>query len=232
MSAPGIKITDVSLVTSLGAWADARKRRGKDYEDTLRKVMREWVHLAFDYVSKKHPASKEKIRNYLMGVTMKYASRKSSVIGRKRSKAKMEMQGTLAAAIIWKLDWKGARSAKNSTAFYQKAKAFLRAREFSSGLHKAGFFATFDLVHGRPAGSSGPRYKKFPLGKVEQKQTGDWAEIVSSNFASAKNGLGITGLAGEAFDATLAPTIAKFRAYAIEEELKNATKHGVPLVFA
>ncbi len=231
MPESAIVITDRSLSTAIGAWADARAERGKGYADSLRKVMKTWVFAAYDFLNAAHPPNKAGITAYLMQQTRK-VSPGDKKFTRRGAKNSLEMTGTVAAAIIWKLNWKNARSAKNTAAFYQLAKKFMRAREFSSGIHRAGFFATFDLVHGRPGGSSGPRYGKFPVGNATENLLDDAAEIISENFASAKNGIGITGLAGSAFESTLPGVIEIYRRYAMEAELASAQKRGVPLVFA
>lgn len=219
-------ITDRSLSAAIGAWADNRAERGKDFQDSLRKVMKAWVFAAYELVP---VGDRAKIQSDLM----KIVTRSSRIRpGRKHraSKAADKMRGTLAAAIIWKLDWKGSKSLKGG-AFYRNAEKFLRARVFSSNIHRAGFFSTFDLVHGRPSGTSGPRYKKAPVGDSSESILDDAAEIISENFASSHNGDGITGIAGSAFESTLDGVVKIFRRYAMEAELARAQKKGVPLVF-
>lgn len=226
MSESALIITDRSLSAAIGAWAEDRSARGKDFQDSLRKVMKAWVFAAYDLVK---PGDKAKIQRDLMKIITGYSRIKPGKRHR-ASKAADEMRGTLAARLVWLLDWKGARGAK-AGAFYRLAKKFLNARVFSANIHRAGFFATFDLVHGRPAGTSGPRYKKSPVGDSSESVLDDAAEIISENFASAHNGIGITGLAGSAFESTLPNVIKIFRRYAMEAELARAQKRGVPLVF-
>lgn len=224
MSQTPLQFTDLSLQHSLSRYAAARRHRGGTDQSTLRKVMREWLFEAWERIPE---GNKPGIRANLMRIITTYAR---ATKGRK-SKAQDEMKGTLAAKVIWMLDYKGARKLKGA-AFYRMAKRFLNMRMFSANMHRAGLFKGFDLVHGRPPGRSGPKYKKHPIGDANESIGNQVSEILVENWASAKNGWGIAGIAGGAFEDSAAAIAEKFRRYAIADELQNAQKHGVPLVFA
>lgn len=223
MPAPSvIQFRDLSAEPALKLYAQQRARRGKDRADTLRKIMREWVFLAYDLVP---PGDKVKIRNYLMSSTRAYAKQQSSRFNPRTAKVRNEMRGTMALAIVRKFDYKGAASL-SGTALAKVAKAFVRARVFSSNLHRAGFFPAFDALHGRPAGTSGPRYKKHPPGGISEELADNVASILVENWASSKDGDGISGIAGSCFAATLPKVVEKFAAYALKDELADARKYG------
>ena len=225
MAESAVKITEMSLLNTLQRYAYLRSQRGRTLASTLRKVMREWVHQAYDFTMSAAKPNKAKIHGDMMRIITTYKK-----AGTRKSKAADEMRGTLAARLIWLLDWRGARGLKG-TAYYRHARKFREARKFSSGIHIAGFFPSFDLVHGRPAGQSGPRYRKAPLGKIEEKMLNQAAEIISENWASAKDGIGMQGLAGGAFASTAAAVEAKFKAFVIQDEKELAQKTGVPIYF-
>lgn len=224
MAQPALQFFDLSANKSIQRWIELRKARGKDRNSSMRKIMHAWVKAAYYAVK---PGDKMKIRTDLMRVTTKNANLKK---GRTRGKVADEMRGTLAARLIWALDWKGARSAAppggwQTAAFYRLAKKFLRAREFSANLHRAGMFPAFEKL-GYPTGMAGPRYKKFPPGMVEEKMLSDAAEILVENWASRKGGAGIAGISGSAFESTLPKVIEMFEAYSTADELAAAKKAG------
>jgi hypothetical protein len=228
--AAALTFTDTSLQKSLARYAAARRVRGRTDQDTLRKVMKEWLFLAWEKI----PAgNKPKIQANLMQIVTKY---KAAGKRRSKSKAANEMRGTLAMHIIMKLNYGGVREAApkggwQTDAPYRIAKRFVKMRLFSSNMHRAGLFKGFDLVHGRPGGG-GPRYRKAPIGSADESLGNQLTEILVENWASSKGGIGISGLAGDAFEATAAAVATRFRQFAIEDELVNAQKYGVPLVIS
>lgn len=212
-------------------WAIARGLRGKDIFDTAAKVMRYWVSFALAKVprgdaARIHAGLMQTARNYVA------ATRQS----RTRSKAKVSntYRGTVAAAIVAALDYKGARTARGA-GFYRIVGQFDRARQFSANHHRAGFLPAFSVLPAggaQPVDSRGPRYAS-PAGSIEHHLTDDLASILVENFASQSGDhpfrtrpAGIAGLAEHAFDDALQEVFAMIAGFLRRDMEKAAASAG------
>lgn len=237
---------DLSLNAALANYARLRQGRGRDLQDTLRLVMKYWVSFAMSKIPK---GDKNKVQQGLMTLTQKY----SRVSARARSSVRSgargnKYRGTIAAAVVAMLNYRGARlkaAFGNDDAFYGDVASYVNARKYSVNLHAIGGFSPALAVIGRYrtradssiGTGSGPKYGT-PPGLIEEQLTGDLAEILVENYASAatKPGspapLGVGGLPGgnTAFSESLPQIIKLFTQFASQDEMKLLKAAGFPVV--
>ena len=155
---------DISVVINPGQafrafedWGRLQQIRGKSSEATLKKLMKFWISFA---LFKIHAADPAAIEANLMRLSV--SSSKLMIRSRRRRTAATQnrfgklgdkYRGTVAAAIIAAINYKGVRNASrvgskkrvvgDGAAFYAEVPKFIRARKFSARLHKAGFIPPF-----------------------------------------------------------------------------------------
>jgi hypothetical protein len=218
-------ITDTSAMHALAKYAARESLRGKGLMDTARKVFRFLVSFALAKIPNGDP---RRIRAQLMQITMysSLASRRSynlsQSIRTKRNKTSDAHRGTLAAKLVFLLNYAGARAAKGP-AFYRIVRKFVSARSYSARIHDAGLYPA---LAGTKAPTKGklPRYRHTP-GSYDERLTEDVATILAENWASAHgpNAKGIIGLAGFAFDAAL-PEVDRLLTRYLTQDIEKAAK--------
>lgn len=196
-------ITADDLGPAFKAWAaNQALTRDKTAKDLLYKVMKFWVSFVQNKIPK---GDKGKVQAQLMTLTQAYSrigsGRRARLRGGKRAN---ELRGTIAAAIVATLNYRGARlkaAFGDDAGFYADVRRFIAARKFSVNLHRfAGFIPALEAL-GRLSGATGPRYRHAP-GSFSQTLTGEVASILVENAASAAQRpgrpapLGVRGLAG------------------------------------
>lgn len=215
-----ISITDLSASDALMRYAGIEALRGKNMAETMQKIMRFWVSFA---IKKIPPGSEDKIWKDMTAIVTNYAR-----LGTKRSKTADAWRGTYAAMIVAKLNWQGARTLRGA-AFYGKARLFANRRKFAANLHRSGMRPAIMQLRGR-MGSIG-RMKKFknqPGGYTEKVQD-RVVDILVENWAAAGSpgSVGITGLAGGAFETALAEVETMLADFFIKDTKKWAEKVGL-----
>lgn len=244
---PLVKIIDLNLIQAFDQWAMQRGMRGRDIADTIAKVMRYWVSFAMAKVPRGDAAQ---IRQDLKRIITTYsdirriAGPRTNLRTRKttRDARADQLRGTMAAAIVVILNYKGARdlAKARSPQFYRKVNQYINARAFSANHHRSGFMPAINVL-GRGTGKGTantaevagrlPKYQ-HPPGLVAHKFTDDLASILVENFASASANQpfrapdGITGLAGGAFDSALAEVIRMIGEFLRADLEKAAQKAG------
>jgi hypothetical protein len=240
---PLVKIIDLNLIQAFDQWAVQRGMRGRDSADTIAKVMRYWVSFAMAKVPRGDAA---KIRQDLRRIITTYsnlraiAGPKTNLRTRKttRDARADQLRGSMAAAIVAILNYRGARdlAKARSPQFYAKVNQFINARAHSANHHRSGFLPAINVL-GRGTGKGTansaavagrlPKYQ-HPPGAVAHKFTDQLASILVENFASAAgpHAAGITGLAGGAFDAGLTEVIAMIGNFLRDDLLKSAQAAG------
>lgn len=226
------RLTDTSLIASLAKYAAAEAVRGKGMLETARKVFRFLVSFALAKIPNGDP---KKIRASLLQITTAYtrvraasAGVSSSLRTRKtrRHAASDALRGTLAAKLVWMLNYLGARAAKGA-AFYRIVRKFVNARAYSARLHRAGLYPALEGTKARVTGGKLPKYRHTP-GSFAEGLTEDVATILAENWASAHgpNAKGIAGLASFAFDTALPEVDALLNRYLKENMAKAARAAG------
>jgi len=231
---PLVKIIDLNLIQAFDQWAVQRGMRGRDIADTIAKVMRYWVSFAMAKVPR---GDAGKIRAHLQTLIVSYSRAKRG--GKSRSADRY--RGTMAAAIVMILNYKGARelARARSPQFYQRVNQFINARAYSANHHRSGFLPAINVL-GRGKGANAknaintrvPKYR-HPPGYVAHKFTDDLASILVENFSSQSADHpfrtkpdGIAGLAGGAFDSALGEVIEMIGGFLKADLEKSAQKAG------
>ena len=223
---PGaITIIEDTLTPALNRWGAMRAARGKDMKSTLYKAAK----LLLDFAWSKIPeGNKAKVEAQLMRILSTYSRTTGRTRRRLRaSKTADKYRGTVAAAIVATINYKGAKLKSgwaDDAGFYSAVSAFVRGRKFSSGLHRAGLLAGYDLIHGRAKGRA-PKYKHAP-GSASEKILADAVEIVFENFASSKGGGGMAEVAPDAFERAAREVAKMIEGWMAKDALAEARKAG------
>lgn len=245
---PSITINPSAAFAAFDDWAQLQRIRGKSAEQTLRKVMKFWISFALFKIDAADPAA---IEASLMRLTNGYSRRLTGMIGassnlrsRRVSRAKGaamadKYRGTVAAAIVAVLNYKGVKTASSlksrkaivvdSAGFYQKVRQFISARKYSARHHKAGFYPSITALKIGNTGGRLPRYRNTP-GSYKEDIQDLAATLVAENFASAAQRpgrpapLGIAGLAPDCLRSS-EPEIARLLADWLAKDLMDAA-HG------
>lgn len=229
---PSLTINPSAAFAAFDDWARLQRIRGKTAEQTLKKVMKFWISFALFKIQSADPAD---IESALMKLTTGYSRLSSRDRHRKRSSALADKyRGTVAAAIVAIMDYKGAKLASgfgNDAEFYQKVRKFVAARKYSARHHKAGFYPSITAlkISTSTAGGRLPKYRNTP-GSYKEDIRDLAATLVAENFASAAQRpgrpapLGITGLAPDCLRAS-EPEIARLLADWLARDLMDAA-HG------
>lgn len=251
---PLVKIIDLNLIQAFDTWAVQRGMRGRDIADTIAKVMRYWVSFAMAKVPRGDAA---KIRTDLKRIITTYSNLRTIAGGKTNLRTRKttrdsradQLRGTMAAAIVSILNYKGARdlAKARSPQFYAKVNQFIGARAYSANSHRSGFLPAINVL-GRGTGKGTantqaiagrlPKYR-HPAGLIAHKFTDDIASILVENFASQSGNHpfrlrpdGITGLAGGAFDTALAEVITMIGKFLQTDLQQAALKAGFKVTTA
>lgn len=225
-------ITDTSAIHALAKYAAQEALRGKGLMDTARKIFAFLVSFALAKIPNGDP---KKIRAQLMQIVTAYtrisaasAGVTSNIRSRKvrRNRTADALRGTLAAKLVWLLNYAGARAAKGP-AFYKLVRKFVSGRIYSARLHRAGLLPALSGTKAPVKGGKLPKFKHTP-GSYAESLTEDVATILCENWASAHgpNSKGIIGLAGFAFDTALPEVDRLLTSYLQKEIEKNARAAG------
>lgn len=217
-------------------YARMQEIRGKNGEQILRKLMKFWISFA---LFKIEAASPQVIGDSLMKLTTAYSrvqirSRRS---GKANSKNRYgpgadKYRGTVAAAIVAILNYKGAKSLikkGDGTAFYNLVGKFVGARKYSAKLHKAGFYPAIKSLKLTGQETRLPRYRHTP-GTYTEAVRERAATLIAENFASSAQRpgrpapLGIAGIAPNCLSDS-EPQLAKLLEDWLMKDLMDAA-HG------
>lgn len=204
-----ISLDPSAVFVAFNDYARLQQIRGKTSEATLKKLMKFWISFALFKIDAAKPAD---IEANLMRLTASYS--RIQIRSRRRLSAKSKnrygaaadrYRGTVAAAIVAALNYKGVKNAASAggkrivgdgTAFYATVRRFISARKYSAKLHKAGFYPTITALK---IGSIGrlPKYRNTP-GTYKENIQNFAAILVAENFASAADrpGRPAAGIAG------------------------------------
>lgn len=228
---PLVKIIDLNLIQAFDTWSMQRGLRGRDIADTIAKVMRYWVSFAMAKVPR---GDASRIRQELKRIISGYSILGGHTVKTKKAHA---LRGTMAAAIVAILNYKGARdlARARSPEFYTRVNQYINARAFSANHHRGGFIPAINVLGrgGKLTGDAAspsrlPKYK-HPSGSIAHKFTDQLASIVVENFASSSANdpfrapAGITGLAGRAFDTALTEVVTLIGKF-LQQDLEKSAK--------
>lgn len=222
---------DDGLTETLKTFALIRSLRGRDMLGSMRWIMKEWVSGAIDAIegtsrariladlSKRvHAAQKVKALSFVDPFNTSLAkARKIGLIDRWR--------GTLAAAIVAIYNIGGARG-QSAVAFYNAVNKWAQRKAFSANLHKAGLYKARRELH--IASGAEPAKLMHAPGDYKETVTDEAADLLAENWASAGNpdALGITGLAGNAFEISAKSIQAKFEKHLRDQFSRAAVEAG------
>lgn len=219
---------EMSIVPALEAWAAFASTRGKTMEDILRKTMR----FAVDYAIKKtKKGDRARIVGDLTRLVHEYKGTRKNL----KSKTAEKYRGTLAAAIVWRLNYRQAQTlaVNRSPAFYSTVASFVSGRAYATNLHAAGWKPAQRDLHASPGGARLPSFRKQPPGSVPRMTITDTlAEIIVENWASAAAvpgrpaPLGAAGIIGPVLDEILPDLERTFTKFLAQDMLRAATHAG------
>lgn len=222
-------VTDTSAMSALAKYAAKEELRGKGMMDTARKVFRFLASFALAKIPNGDP---KKIRDSLTRITMysSIATRRtyntSRSIRTRRNKTSDALRGSLAAKVVWTMNYLGARDVKGP-AFYRLVRKFVNSRAFAARLHRAGMSPAMAGTKATVRGGKLPRFKHMP-GSYNEVLADDMAKILAENWASAHgpHAKGIVGLASFAFDAALPEVDRLLAGYLQKDMVKAAAAAG------
>jgi hypothetical protein len=176
-------VTDVSALDALQRYTVAQGLRGKDLIVTVRKVMKYLVSFAIAKIPKGDP---EKIRAQLSRIVRTH-ERLGSLNVRGKNRAANQWRGTMAARVIFKLNWQDARldaAFGDIEAYYKKAALFASRRRFAAGFHRSGLReAVLRLRAGSGAGRL-PKFRQQP-GLYDEQLSESLTGILVESWARA-----------------------------------------------
>lgn len=224
-------VLDGGVSAGFQQWITAQKQRGKSDRDILLYVLKIWLDFAWSKVPK---GDKSKIRANLMEIVTD-SSRIVPGRRRRRSAAESQYKGTKAERIVRALNYKNARSLTGAARF-KVVGQFVNARVFAAKHHAAGFYPAYRFVKKQPRDRSGPYYRRYPAGSAEGKFIDGLAEVMVENFAGSAPvpgrpaPLGIAGLAGDAFEASMPEVAELFARFVREDSVKQGMAAGFTVV--
>ncbi len=160
-------------------WAELQRIRGKSTEQILRKVMQYWISYAIAKIPVAEPGKIE--ANLTRQITAGPA--RPGARSRRTTARADKWRGTLAAAIVAALDYRGARALRGA-AFYRRVAAFVSARKYAARHHKAGFLPAIQALRVPAPGGRLPRYSR-PPGAYQESISTLAAILIAENFAKA-----------------------------------------------
>lgn len=223
----------LDVLPMVEAWAAHASLRGKDMQAVFRKVMR----FAVDFLIAKTPkGDRVKLKNNLHALTETYLQ-ESAKSGRRRLKSAgaNKWRGTVAASIVFRLNYNGARTAamERSPKFYAEVGRFVAGRNYALNLHAAGFRPAQRELHGAFAGVRLPGFKREPTGgpgRITSSFNSDTvAGILVENWAQAADvpgrpsPIGAQGVLGDKIK-ELMPDLDRLFAKFLQEDIIRAAK--------
>ncbi len=235
---PLVKVVSLSAVQAIDRWSYARKLRGKGISDTLAKVMRYWLSFA---IAKIPRADADKVRHKLTEIVTTYQREAQRVHHRLKKDRTVsdKYRGTMAAAIIFALDYKGkarALARERSPRFYGLAGQYINARAYSAGIHRSGFTPALRLLNrGGPQPNTGrlPKYR-HPTGRLAHRFNEQAAYILAENWATSADkpfrrtgrAGGITVVAGSVLDIAFNEVVAMIEGFLRTDLIASARDAG------
>ena len=214
-------VTDMSAVDALRRYAVAQGLRGKDLAETLRKAMKFVVSFSISKIPKGDPA---KIRANLTRIVSTYSKLETRNV-RSKARASNQWRGTLAAKLVFILDWQNARldaAFGDIEAAYKKAGLFTQRRTFAAGLHRSGLReAAFRLRATSGAGRL-PKFKDQP-GRYDEQLAEDVSSILVETWARAagKDSKDPTQFYPDVFERVM-PEVDQLLAGFLEKDMQRA----------
>lgn len=219
---------DFSVLPALDAWGKYASMRGKSVEDVMKKAMRYALDFA---IAKTRKGNREKVRADLSRVIAVYkGTRKNS-----KAKASNQWRGTMAAAIIWRLNLRNGQTlaVNKSPAFYSAVAKFVNGREYAVNLHAAGWKPAQRALRGPSSSVRLPSFRKAPPGSEPRMSfSADLAEIIVENWASsaAVDGrptpTGMQGAIGDRINEILPDLEALFTKFLAQDIMLAANEAG------
>jgi hypothetical protein len=221
MAAPPLfSVTDRSAIDAINRYAQHRAFRGKALVDTLRKVMRFWVHFAIGKIPagnrQRIIADLTKLVTTSSKLDLGRKRRFSRVTGKEiRNKSKDRWRGTLADRL--------ARVRRIKTGTPLSPTRLVSGKAWSANLHRAGLAPSIAGA-GVPYRGRLPKLKR-PAGSYEEKIMSAAVEIAAQNFASSNGpkAAGVVGLAPTAFSAAQNEVVAQVEKW-LTADIKQAAK--------
>jgi hypothetical protein len=232
MSTPFLNV-EIGAVPALETWARLATFRGKSLQEALRKAAR----FAVDFAIAKVPrGDRAKIEGNLKALARDYKAVTATRKGKARSKAAETWRGTVAAKLVWVLNYKQARTnaLARHPSYFTIVGQFYNGRQYARNLHKAGFKPAQRELRGPSAGERLPGYRKElqgAPGSITQDYRDDVAEILIENFASAApvpgqaKPVGVAGLI-QNLDAVLPELGVLFERFTAEDLMRMARVAG------
>ena len=201
--------------------------------DSLRKIFGWWIREALSRIPK---GSREKIESDLMKIIRPRKFSRLPAKNTKKAKRAADLyntyQGTLAVAIVRKLNYRGARhmrTRQQEPEFYRIVNAYVQRKKFGANIHKAGQIP--GLVGTRSAGGYQqfvrPITRKGLPGSFSETVAERTAEFLANNFAAAKDGDGVQRLAPRAYEDAMRAVIARIEGYILEDVRRAAAAAGL-----
>lgn len=224
---------ELGAVPALETWARLATFRGKSLQEALRKAGRFAVDFAIAKVPK---GDRAKIEASLKALARDYRVSSRARKGKARTKAAETWRGTVAAKMVWVLNYKQARTnaLARHPSFYTIVAQFHNGRQYAKNLHKAGFKPAQRELRASSAGERLPSYRKElqgAPGSITQDYRDDVAEILIENFASAAQvpgqpaPVGVAGLIKD-LDAVLPELGVLFERFTAEDLMRMAKVAG------
>ena len=216
---------DLSVMPALEAWAVHASLRGKSIQDVMRKAMRFAVDFA---INKTEKGDRARIKSDLTRIVSEYKGTRKNL----KSKASQEYRGTLAAAIVFRLNYNNAQTLaiNRSPDFYRTVRQFVSGRQYATNLHKAGWKPAQIALRGKNPGAL-PSFRKHPPGGITSTFHEDLASILVENWASAMQiperpaPIGAAGLVKD-LDSILPELETLFTKFLAEDMLRAAKMAG------
>ena len=225
---------DLQLLPALEAWAAHASLRGKSMQDVFRKAMR----FAIDFAIAKTPkGDRAKIKADLSALTTEYQISEATGSGpraRVKSASAKKWRGTLAAALTYRLNYKGAQALARARdpGFYALVGKFAAGRQYATNLHAAGFKPAQQALRGPSPGVRLPAFHHPPGTITQQFDSDTAARILVENFASSaqipgqKPPIGIAGLLGDKINLILPELNTLFTRFLEDDLILSATNIG------
>lgn len=224
-TAPLFTVTDMSAIPALQRYAVAQGLRGKDIIETVRKVVRYWVSFALHKIPKGDP---KKIRDSLTQIVTTYSKVNTRNV-RSATRVANRWRGTLAAKLVFLLDYQGARAAAgfgDIEGNYRRATLFTNRRSYAAGLMRSGLREAVMRLHNVAGANPGrlPKFKNQP-GSYDEKFTESVTTIIVENWARAAGARSksIAQLRGDAFSSAL-PEVERMIADFLAQDMKKAAQ--------
>lgn len=232
-----IKITDLSMMPSLAAYARSEQLRGRSLMDTMRKLMKFWLSFCLKQVPK---GDRAKVESYLLAINpgekalqspSRAAGLSQNASKRSRSRAARvdRLRGTRLAVIMRKFNIYGAKAIRNPERFYQLCARYLSRRKAGVNVHRASLIDPLKRFKGTASHSA--KLKKSPHA-VFERASENFAKLAVDAWGSARitpqnpSPKGMEGIAGRVFFRTMrmVETIAK--KWLLERLVKGARQSG------